>query len=178
MELLQTLQLQVYSLFCNGEKVERFRLYENMRYQPREKVKEVKIMKDKLPSPLTIAWCKKNKKIVQEMNAKFDKEKNPSHWHRKGDADYYKTKLAAHKLRAEKLNRTAAWADEAKIEEIFRNCPPDMTIHHEFPLQAALCSGLHHEANLKYVTLPENCRIHNNFTPRRSIIYRATISLF
>jgi hypothetical protein len=132
---------------------------------------------NKLPSPLTIAWCKKNKKIVQEMNAKFDKEKNPSHWHRKGDAEYYKTRVAAHKLRAEKLNRTAAWADEAKIEEIFRNCPPDMTIHHEFPLQAAGVSGLHHEANLKYVTLSENCRIHNSFTPRRFVINRGSISL-
>ncbi len=119
-----------------------------MRYQPREKVKEVKIMK-KLPSPLTIAWCKKNKKIVQEMNAKFDKEKNPSHWHRKGDADYYKTKLAA----------------------------ADMTIHHDFPLQAELICGLEHELNLRYLTLSENCSKHNNFKPRRSIIYRGSISL-
>ncbi len=153
-------------------------MYENLRYQPREKVKEVKIMKDKLPSPLTIAWCKKNKKIVQEMNAKFDKEKNPSHWHSKGSPDYYKTKLAAHKLRAEKLNRTAAWADEAKIEQIFRDCPADMTIHHEFPLQAGLCSGLHHEANLQYLTLSENASKHNDFTPRRFVINRASVTLF
>jgi hypothetical protein len=48
-------------------------------YQSREKVKEVKTMKDKLPSPLTIAWCRKNRAIIEEMNAKFDKKKKPSH---------------------------------------------------------------------------------------------------
>ncbi len=131
----------------------------------------------KLPSPLTIAWCKKNRAIIEEMDAKFDKRKKPSHWHRPNDPNYYKTKLAAHKLRAEKLNRAVAWANEAKIEEIFKNCPPDMTIHHEFPLQAAGVSGLHHEANLKYLTLSENARIHNNFTPRRFVINRGSITL-
>jgi hypothetical protein len=132
----------------------------------------------KLPSPLTIAWCKKNKKIVQEMNAKFDKKKKPSHWHRKGDSDYWKTKLAAHKSRSKKLGRKCAWANEAEIERIFRECPGHMSIHHDFPLQADLICGLEHELNLRYLTLSENCSKHNNFKPRRSIIYRASISLF
>ncbi len=133
--------------------------------------------KVELPSPLTLAWCRANKEIVQEMNAKFDKEKNPSHWHRKGSPDYWKTKLAAHKLRAKKLKRDVAWSDEAKIEQIFRDCPADMTIHHDFPLQAELICGLEHELNLRYLTLSENCSKHNNFKPCCSIIYRATISL-
>ncbi len=132
----------------------------------------------KLPSPLTIAWCRANKEIIQEMNAKFDKKKSPSHWNRKGDSQYWRTRYAAHKLRAEKLNRTAAWADEAKMQEIFKNCPPDMTIHHEFPLQAAGVSGLNHEANLMYLTLSENCSIGNNFTPRYFKRSYAEISLF
>ncbi len=143
-----------------------------------EKVKEVKIMKDKLPSPLTIAWCRKNRAVIEEMNAKFDKKKSPLHWSRPGQPNYYKTRLAAHKLRSKKLGRKCAWADESKIEEIFKNCPPDMTIHHEFPLQARLVSGLEHEANLKYLTLSENCRIHNNFTPRYFRRSYAEISLF
>jgi hypothetical protein len=132
----------------------------------------------KLPSPLTIAWCRRNKEIVQEMNAKFDKEKHPSHWHSKGSKDYWKTKLAAHRIRAERLNRLVAWRDEAKIEQIFRDCPADMTIHHDFPLQAELICGLEHELNLRYLTLSENCSKHNDFAPRRSIIYRGEISLF
>ncbi len=142
----------------------------------REKVKEVKIMK-KLPSPLTIAWCKKNKAIIEEMNAKFDKKKQPSHWHSKGSVDYWKTKLAAHKSRSKKLGRKCAWANEAEIERIFRECPANMSIHHDFPVQAEFISGLDHELNLRYLTLSENCSKHNDFTPRRSIIYRAIISL-
>jgi hypothetical protein len=135
-------------------------------------------MKQKLPSPLTIAWCKKNKAIIEEMNAKFDKKKQPSHWHRKGDADYWKTKVAAHRSRAEKLNRLPRWADEQKIEEIIKNCPYDLEIEHEFPLQGQLISGLHVHNNLSYLPAKENASKHNNFTPRRSIIYRASISLF
>jgi hypothetical protein len=143
-----------------------------------EKVKEVKIMKDKLPSPLTIAWCKKNKAIIEEMNAKFDKKKSPSHWHRKGDAQYWMTKVAAHRSRAEKLNRLPAWADQQEIEKVFRDAPDDLEIDHIIPLQAENCSGLHVANNLQYLTTKENGRKHNNFKPRRSIIYRALISLF
>jgi hypothetical protein len=124
----------------------------------------------------TIAWYKANPEYVKQQNDIYDK-KYPSHWYRTGDANYWKTKLAAHKHRAKKLNRTAAWADEAKIEQIFRDCPLDKTIHHEFPLQSSLVSGLHHEANLKYLTLSENCSLNNKFKPRHSHIFRATISL-
>jgi hypothetical protein len=135
--------------------------------------------KVKLPSPLTLAWCRANKEIVQEMNAKFDKEKNPSHWHRKGSPDYWKTKLAAHKLRDKKLNRTVvAWADEAKIEQIFRDCPPDKTIDHIFPVNGDLVSGLLHESNLQYLTTKENCQKSNKFVPRYFKRDYAEISLF
>jgi hypothetical protein len=125
----------------------------------------------------SIAWYQANPDYVKAQNEIYDK-KYPSHWKRKGDKDYWKTKLAAHKLRAKKLNRAAAWADEAKIEQIFRDCPADMTIHHEFPLQAGLCSGLHHEANLQYLTLSENASKHNSFSPRRFVINRGSITLF
>jgi hypothetical protein len=142
-----------------------------------EKVKEVKIMKDKLPSPLTIAWCKKNRAVIEEMNAKFDKKKSPSHWKRPSDVDYWKTKLAAHKHRAKKLGRKCAWANDAEVERIFRECPVGMSIHHDFPVQAEFISGLDHELNLRYLPLSENCSIGNNFKPRRSIIYRGSITL-
>ncbi len=111
------------------------------------------------------------------MNAKFDKEKNPAHWHSKGSPKYWMTRLAAHKLRSKKLGRKCAWANEAEIERIFRECPADMTIHHDFPVQGEFISGLDHELNLRYLPLSENCSKGNAFKPRRSIIYRATISL-
>ncbi len=125
----------------------------------------------------SIAWYQANPDYVKALNEIYDK-KYPSHWHRKGEPNYWKTRLAAHKARARKLKRDVAWSDEAKIEQIFRDCPPDKTIHHDFPLQAELICGLEHELNLRYLTLSENCSKHNNFKPRRSIIYRASISLF
>jgi hypothetical protein len=136
----------------------------------KQKVKEIDMRK------FSIAWYQANPEYVAEQNRIYD-SKRPKHWSGPGDDDYYKTKLAAHKLRAEKLNRTAAWADEAKIEQIFKDCPADMSIHHDFPLGATEICGLHHELNLRYLPLSENSRLGNAFKPRRSIIYRATISL-
>jgi hypothetical protein len=134
-------------------------------------------MKNKLPSPLTIAWCRKNRAVIEEMNAKFDKEKSPSHWNRKGDADYWKTKLAAHRIRAEKLNRLPRWADEQAIEKVFRDAPDNVEIDHIIPLQGANVSGLHIAGNLQYLTTKENGKKHNNFNPRRFVINRDSISL-
>ncbi len=125
----------------------------------------------------TIAWYQANPEYVKAQNEIYDK-KYPSHWHRKGDADYWKTKLAAHKSRSKKLGRKCAWANESEIERIFRECPVHLSIHHDFPVQGKFISGLDHELNLRYLTLSENCSKHNNFTPRRSIIFRGSISLF
>ncbi len=136
-------------------------------------------MKQKLPTPLTIAWCqnKKNRKIIQQMNAKFDKKKNPSHWHRKGDKDYWITKYQSHKIRAEKLNRQPAWADEQAIQKVFRNAPDGVEIDHQIPLCGEEVSGLHVSNNLAYLTQKENCQKSNHFKPRYFITNRATITL-
>ncbi len=131
----------------------------------------------KLPSPLTIAWCRANKDIIREMDAEFDKKKKPSHWHRKGDADYWKTKVAAHRIRAEKLNRLPRWADQQEIEQVFRDAPDGLEIDHEFPLQGELVSGLHVHNNLRYLPARENARKHNNFDPRRFVINRGLVTL-
>jgi hypothetical protein len=125
----------------------------------------------------TIAWYQANPNYVKAQNEIYDK-KYPSHWHSKGSSEYWLTKLAAHKSRSKKLGRKCAWANEAKIEQIFRDCPVNMSIHHDFPVQGKFISGLDHELNLRYLTLSENCSRHNDFTPRRSIIFRGSISLF
>ncbi len=124
----------------------------------------------------TIAWYQANPQFVKAQNEIYDK-KYPSHWKRPGDKDYWKTKLKAHKIRAEKLNRHPLWADEQEIEKVFRDAPPEATIDHEFPLQGELVSGLNVHQNLRYLSASENASKHNNFKPRRFIIYRATISL-
>jgi hypothetical protein len=132
--------------------------------------------KIKLPKLLTIAWCKKNKKIVREMNEKYDK-KYPSYWRRPTDADYWITKYQSHKIRAEKLNRQPAWADEQAIQKVFRDAPDGVEIDHQIPLCGEEVSGLHVSNNLAYLTQKENCQKSNKFTPRYFITNRATISL-
>ncbi len=125
----------------------------------------------------SIAWYQANPDFVREQNAIYD-SKRPSHWHSKGSKDYWRTKVQAHKIRAEKLNRLPRWADEQAIEKVFRDAPDNVEIDHIIPLQGANVSGLHIASNLQYLTTKENGRKHNNFEPRRSIIYRAEISLF
>jgi hypothetical protein len=124
----------------------------------------------------TIAWYQANPEYVKAQDEIYDK-KYPSHWYRKGDVGYWKTKVSAHRIRAQKLNRLPAWADERKIEQIFRDAPDGLEIDHEIPLCGAAVSGLHVHNNLQYLTTKENGRKHNNFKPRRFIIYRGVISL-
>jgi hypothetical protein len=125
----------------------------------------------------TIAWYQANPSYVKAQNEIYDK-KYPSHWKRKGDSDYWKTKLAAHRIRAQKLNRLPAWADEQAIEKVFRDAPDGVQIDHVIPLQGANVSGLHIASNLQYLTTKENARKHNSFKSQRRIIYRGSISLF
>jgi hypothetical protein len=125
---------------------------------------------------LTIAWYQAHPEYVAEQNRIYD-SKRPKHWSGPGDDDYYKTKIAAHKARAKKLNRMPAWSNEIEIEQIFRDAPDGVEIDHIYPLQGELVSGLHVPSNLQYLTTNENCKKNNYYKPRRSIIYRATISL-
>ncbi len=122
------------------------------------------------------AWYQAKPNFVREQNAIYD-SKRPLHWHSKSSPLYWMTRLAAHKHRAKKLGRKCAWANEAEIERIFRECPTGMTIHHDFPVQGEFICGLEHQLNLRYLTLSENCSIGNSFKSRSSIIYRAEISL-
>jgi hypothetical protein len=126
----------------------------------------------------TIAWYQANPAYVKEQNEKYDK-KYPAHWYRKGDdKNYWRTKLAAHKHRAKKLNRLPPrWADEAKIEQIFRNCPPGKTLDHVIPLQGENVCGLEVENNFQYLSLKENCKKNNTFRSRISVRIYAVISL-
>jgi hypothetical protein len=125
----------------------------------------------------TIAWYQANPQYVKEQNEIYD-SKQPKHWYRPGDSNYWRTKLAAHKLRAKRLNRTVAWADEAKIEQIFRDCPPEKTLDHVIPLQGENVCGLEVENNFQYLSLKENCKKNNTFRSRISVRNYAVISLF
>jgi hypothetical protein len=126
----------------------------------------------------TIAWYQANPDYVKAQNEIYDK-KYPSHWKRKGDSDYWKTKALAHKIRCQKLNRMPAWANEEAINEVFRTCSADgFHLDHIIPLQGELVSGLHVHNNLQKLTVKENCQKSNKFLPRYFKRNYAEISLF
>jgi hypothetical protein len=126
----------------------------------------------------SIAWYQANPNFVREQNAIYD-SKRPTHWYRKGDADYWKAKALAHKIRCQKLNRMPFWANEEAINEVFRTCSGDgFHIDHIIPLQGELVSGLHVANNLQKLTVKENCQKSNKFQPRYFKRDYAEISLF
>lgn len=61
--------------------------------------------------------------------------------------------------------QTPSWADQDKILEIYRNRPEGYHVDHILPLNGKLVCGLHVENNLQYLTVEENLRKKNKFTP-------------
>ena len=83
---------------------------------------------------------------------------------------YYKDNKEACKLRARKyqmrrLQRTPLWADELKIEQIYKNRPKGYHVDHIIPLQGDKVSGLHIHTNLQYLTETENISKGNKYEP-------------
>lgn len=74
------------------------------------------------------------------------------------------------KRRASKRNQTPAWADPAKIEEIyqlaheFRQAGFDVHVDHIVPISGRNVSGLHVEHNLRVCLAQHNRRKSNNFS--------------
>lgn len=62
------------------------------------------------------------------------------------------------KERADKINRTPAWADLAAIRTIYRDIPPGHHVDHFYPLCGLRVSGLHVAANLRYLPALDNIR--------------------
>ena len=53
---------------------------------------------------------------------------------------------------------TPPWADKAAIVRFYEGCPPGHEVDHVLPLKGRTVSGLHVEANLQYLPMPENRR--------------------
>jgi hypothetical protein len=128
------------------------------------------------PKKYSASWYKKYPNYVKEENEKYDRTR-PKHWIGKESPDYWKTKVLAHKIRAEKLNRLPRWSNQERIAEIIKAMPENMTLDHIVPLQNDIVSGLHVPENLQYLTGRENSLKSNYFTPRRSVRNYAVISL-
>lgn len=65
--------------------------------------------------------------------------------------------------RASKLKATPKWANLAKIQEIYINCPKGYHVDHIVPLKGLTVCGLHVEANLQYLPALDNIKKGNRF---------------
>ena len=64
--------------------------------------------------------------------------------------------------RSRKRQATPLWSDLDKIQEIYKNCPSDMTVDHIIPITSPLVCGLHVSWNLQYLTRSENSKKGNS----------------
>ena len=66
-------------------------------------------------------------------------------------------------------DRAVPWANEAKLKQVYRLCPTNLSIDHVIPMKGELVSGLHVAENLDYVFPNENHDKGNSFTPYREV---------
>ena len=96
---------------------------------------------------------------------------------------YYNSELSSHRIKlwnkenrghknhltreraADVKQRTPGWANKEKIKEIYVKCPEGYHVDHIIPLKGELVSGLHVETNLQYLTVEENLKKSNKYTP-------------
>lgn len=93
-------------------------------------------------------------------------------WQHKGVINKAKYNAAIRKRQAAKLQRTAAWADEDRVQWFYDEAQrlEELTgikfhVDHIIPLQGELASGLHVESNLQLLTCYENWSKNNDFDP-------------
>lgn len=96
-------------------------------------------------------WRKNNPEKTKAGNRTW-KQNNPE-----------KNKYYSAKRRAAKIQRTPAWANQEKINEIYANCPEGYHVDHIVPLRGERVSGLHVENNLQYLPASENISKGNKF---------------
>jgi hypothetical protein len=95
-----------------------------------------------------------------EKRRDYSKE-NPEHYsnYRKNNPQQHRAYTAAYQ--AAKINAIPKWANTAKIEEIYRNCPQGMQVDHIVPLRGTQVCGFHVENNLQYLSPKENMQKSN-----------------
>lgn len=107
------------------------------------------------------------------------RQKTLEYWDKKG-RQTAKQKAARNKAnvyayRARKYNAIVESSDLKLIKKIYENCPDGYHVDH---IQALAAGGLHHQDNLQYLEISENCRKGkgSNFDSRKAIDWRTLLS--
>ena len=124
----------------------------NREYERRRRIEQHEVI---------VAWRKhwnaNNKHRLKEYADKY-KARNP---------ETYAARHRAHAKARDKRVRqaTPAWADRRSIVEFYKNCPEGHQVDHIIPLKGKIVSGLHVLENLQYLTVAENSKKWNHYTP-------------
>jgi 5-methylcytosine-specific restriction endonuclease McrA len=106
-------------------------------------------------------YCKECKKAL---NAETYKKESTKESHKRSylkNRDKIKARNALY--RAQRDQRSPAWAFLAEIALVYKNCPEDAQVDHIIPLKGNLVSGLHVAENLQYLSPEDNIRKSNTF---------------
>lgn len=108
----------------------------------------------------------------------YKRKKSLEYWDKKGRKTA-KEKAARNKAnvyayRARKYNAIVESSDFELIKRIYENCPDGYHVDH---IQALASGGLHHQDNLQYLEISENCRKgkRSTFDSRKAIDWRTLV---
>jgi thymidylate synthase len=95
-----------------------------------------------------------------EEHKKYLRQKSLEMWDKRGGRNTEKQKAAKNKAnvyayRARKYNAIVESSDLKLIRQIYENCPDGYHVDHIVALAAG---GLHHQNNLQYLPISENCK--------------------
>lgn len=123
------------------------------------------------------AECTRDKSLAKYAQTKSEWNERGKLWHKENRARsrairkrYYDKnpgfilKFSAAR-RAAILRAIPLWADLDVIGAIYEACPQGMHVDHVVPLNSKLVCGLHCEANLQYLTGPDNVAKSNRWWP-------------
>lgn len=106
------------------------------------------------------------------------RQKTLEYWDKKGRlTDKQKAarnKANVYAYRARKYNAIVETSDLRLIKKIYENCPDGYHVDH---IQALAAGGLHHQDNLQYLEISENCRKGkgSNYNSAKAIGWRTLI---
>lgn len=97
--------------------------------------------------------------IPDEKMKELKRQKNIEAWNKKGRVSEAhkkaRNKANVYAYRARKYNAIVETSDLNLIRKIYENCPDGYHVDH---IKSLASGGLHHQDNLQYLEISENCR--------------------